>query len=119
MMKFKEGTEDLTIETFADYDRRRQEFDIGPKDLWYAGLGLSDEAGEAVGKIKKLYRDRNGIIDEETRRLILSELGDCLWYLSGVANRLGSNLETVATMNIEKLSGRKERGTLRGNGDLR
>lgn len=40
-------------------------------------------------------------------------------YVQAIALRLGSNIEEVMTMNIEKLTGRLERNKIKGNGDYR
>jgi len=85
----------------------------------YCAMGLAEEAGEVVGKVKKLYRDRNGKIDEEWRELVGNELGDTLWYLAMLASRVGLTLEEVALMNIEKRKRRHAANTLRGDGDQR
>jgi NTP pyrophosphatase (non-canonical NTP hydrolase) len=85
----------------------------------YCALGLTEEAGEVAGKIKKMYRDNNGILTDEQRNKIGNELGDVLWYLSVLANRLGLTLEEVALLNIEKRQHRKASGTERGEGDER
>ena len=47
------------------------------------------------------------------------ELGDVLWYVAQIATELGTDLETVARVNIMKLGDRKERGVLGGSGDDR
>lgn len=86
--------------------------------LLYVGLGLG-EAGEVQGKIKKVLRDDNGVVSPEKRDAILSECGDVLWYLAQVTSELNANLADVAQENLDKLAGRKERGTLTGSGDVR
>lgn len=159
----------------------------------YAELGLGNEAGEVLGKVKKLLRDGNG--DMKTYKpkgvdfipATLDELGDVAFYamrclietaaseeaeeipfnklwnpepdlfhesmlydveeliraakelligiaifiesglnfdeiidtLDEMARILGSDLQAVVKANIEKLSGRKERGTIKGDGDNR
>ena len=87
--------------------------------LLYCGLGTAEEAGEVAGKIKKVLRDNNGIVDDAQRERIKKEMGDVLWYLAGVAKELGINLGSVARENILKLQGRRERGTIHGDGDDR
>lgn len=82
-------------------------------------LGLSDESGEVLGKFKKLLRDKKGVMSDEDRKEIAKEVGDILWYVSTVSHLLGYSLEEVAQMNLAKLAGRKERGTLQGSGDNR
>ena len=84
----------------------------------YVSNGLG-ETGEVQGKIKKVIRDSGGIIDPERRRQIAGELGDVLWYLSQMASELGISLDEIAQANLDKLAGRKERGTLQGSGDER
>lgn len=84
----------------------------------YDGLGLG-EAGEVQGKIKKIIRGSGGIITDEARKEIAKELGDTLWYIASMCQTLGISLEEVATMNIEKLRSRHERGTVHGSGDNR
>jgi NTP pyrophosphatase (non-canonical NTP hydrolase) len=87
--------------------------------LIYPTLGLVNEAGEVAGKIKKVFRDKDGEINEDTRNALQSELGDVLWYLAQICTELGVSLEEVARANIEKLSDRLERGVIRGDGDNR
>ena len=47
------------------------------------------------------------------------ELGDVLWYIAAIGRDIGYSLEVIAEMNIEKLSDRKERGKIKGEGDNR
>ena len=84
----------------------------------YDGLGLG-EAGEVQGKIKKIIRDNGGYISAENRIEIKKELGDILWYIASMCDGLGIKMEDVAQGNIEKLKGRRDRGTLHGSGDNR
>ena len=86
--------------------------------LAYDGLGLG-EAGEVQGKIKKIIRDNGGYINAESKIEIKKELGDLLWYIASMCDNLGIKLEDVAQGNIEKLQGRRDRGTLHGSGDNR
>lgn len=85
----------------------------------YPTLGLVNEAGEVAGKIKKVFRDKEGQISEDTRQALKAELGDVLWYLAQVSTELGLTLEEVAEANIVKLYDRLERGKLGGDGDVR
>ena len=85
----------------------------------YPTLGLVNEAGEVAGKIKKVFRDKEGQISEETRQALKAELGDVLWYLAQVASELDLSLEEIAEHNITKLYDRLERGKIRGDGDNR
>lgn len=92
--------------------------DLG-KNFVYPTLGLVGEAGEVAEKIKKVIRDKDGVIDEETRIELRKELGDVLWYLSQLAAELGLELDQVAVTNIEKLKSRQQRNQLHGDGDNR
>ncbi|MEM7132300.1 MAG: nucleoside triphosphate pyrophosphohydrolase family protein [Chloroflexota bacterium] len=85
----------------------------------YPTLGLVNEAGEVAGKIKKIFRDKEGVIADEDREALKYELGDVLWYLAQICTELDLNLEEVAEANITKLFSRLERGTIRGEGDQR
>lgn len=85
----------------------------------YPTLGLVNEAGEVAGKVKKIFRDRQGQITDTDREALALELGDVLWYLSEICTRLGIRLEDVAARNIAKIADRASRGVLSGEGDLR
>lgn len=92
---------------------------IGGYSFIYPLFGFEGEAGEVTEKIKKVFRDKNGVFSEEDNVAILKELGDTLWYLTQLSREFGSSLKEVAKLNIEKLEGRRERGTLHGSGDDR
>jgi NTP pyrophosphatase (non-canonical NTP hydrolase) len=85
----------------------------------YPVLGLVNEAGEVAGKIKKVFRDKDGQLSAETREALKAELGDVLWYIAQVATELDLPLDEIAEYNIAKLYDRLERGKIRGDGDNR
>lgn len=89
---------------------------IYPKEqaLEYLGLGLVSEAGEVAGKLKKRIRD--GAVDVDA---LAAEIGDVYWYLSRLCDEIGIAPGTILRQNMEKLSSRKERGTIGGSGDVR
>jgi NTP pyrophosphatase (non-canonical NTP hydrolase) len=89
------------------------------KDTLHWVLGINGEAGEVAEKVKKIIRDKNGVISDEDKKELAKELGDVLWYLAVFAHQLGYSLEEVAQWNLDKLSSRKERGVLGGSGDNR
>jgi NTP pyrophosphatase (non-canonical NTP hydrolase) len=108
--------------TFSEYQKLSRKTAIYPNidnNFIYPTLGLSGETGEISEKIKKIIRDRNNIIDENTRQELAKELGDVLWYLAQLATELNLSLEDIAKLNIEKLASRQQRGVLHGNGDNR
>jgi NTP pyrophosphatase (non-canonical NTP hydrolase) len=95
---------------------------IFPKEkaLEYLALGLTSEAGEVAGKVKKLIRDGEDVEGFEMKKIaIASEVGDVLWYCAMMAKEVGVPLNTIMTENLEKLHSRKERGKLSGSGDDR
>ena len=84
--------------------------------LDYCVHGLTSEAGEVAGVVKRRYRGDHEGINQEA---LLKELGDTLWYVSEAARCGGSSLEAVARMNLDKLAKRKAAGTIIGKGDNR
>ena len=98
----------------------------------YMSLGLVSEVGELAGKVAKAVRKEeitlfgNDLycgkqITEDGRaelhKGLIGELGDVLWFVSGICNVLGLPLEDVADVNLAKLAERKKNGTIIGNGD--
>jgi NTP pyrophosphatase (non-canonical NTP hydrolase) len=107
---------------FNDYQsksRKTAKYPAIGHPLIYPALGLVNEAGEVAGKIKKVFRDKDGEINEETRAALKAELGDVLWYLAQVATELDLSLDEIAEYNIAKLYDRLERGKIQGDGDNR
>jgi NTP pyrophosphatase (non-canonical NTP hydrolase) len=82
-------------------------------------MGLAGETGEAVDKIKKIFRNDNGIVSAEKKEEIKKELGDVLWYLSQIARELDIAFADVAKANIAKLADRAARGVIKSEGDNR
>jgi NTP pyrophosphatase (non-canonical NTP hydrolase) len=99
----------------------RNTWNVIPTDhpIVYPTLGLANEAGEVAGKVKKIFRDKGGVIGEAEREALKSELGDVLWYLTQICTELGLTLGEVAEANLNKLASRQARGTLGGEGDGR
>ena len=106
-------TEVITPDLYENYASQTAIF---PKEkaLEYLALGLTSEAGEVAGKVKKLIRDGKG-----DKKAIASEIGDVLWYCAMMAKEVGVPLNTIMQENLRKLQSRKERGTLSGSGDER
>ena len=107
---------------FDEYQKKANETAVYPvlgAKFVYPALGLADEAGEVVGKIKKVMRDDGGKLTEEKKIEIKKELGDVLWYLAELSTDLGIKLSDVAKANVEKLASRMERNVLHGSGDNR
>jgi NTP pyrophosphatase (non-canonical NTP hydrolase) len=107
---------------FTDYhtkSRKTANYPTIGHPVVYPTLGLTNEAGEVAGKIKKIFRDKGGVISEADREALKSELGDVLWYLAQVCTELDISLDEVAEHNIKKLYSRLERGKIGGDGDNR
>ena len=107
---------------FNEYQQKSRQTALYPAighPVIYPTLGLVNEAGEVAGKIKKVFRDKDGQISTETRHALKAELGDVLWYLAQVATELGLTLDEVAEANIVKLVDRQQRGKIGGDGDER
>jgi NTP pyrophosphatase (non-canonical NTP hydrolase) len=108
--------------TFAEYQTRARETAVYPnlgKNWMYPALGLGGEVGELLNKLSKIIRDKNYVVDGEVKKKVSSEVGDVLWYLSTLCSEFGLDLATIAVENIAKLTSRKERGKLLGDGDQR
>ena len=108
--------------TLTEYQREAAEFAELAPDSIYPFLGLAEEAGEACGKVAKWIR-RNGDAgvyrDPVLREWIEKELGDVLWMTAACAAMFRLDLGKVAKSNIAKLSDRKARGVIVGEGDDR
>lgn len=109
-----------------EYQKKAAKYDLSEAttDLKAVGfiekvLGLAGEAGETADKIKKVLRDKNGVLSDEDKGLITKELGDTLWYIASIARYLGVPLSEVASGNIDKLESRYQRDVIHGEGDKR
>ncbi|MEM7347635.1 MAG: nucleoside triphosphate pyrophosphohydrolase family protein [Chloroflexota bacterium] len=112
----------MKTDTFQIYQTEsRKTWNVISMDhsIVYPTMGLVNEAGEVAGKVKKIFRDREGVISEEDRQALKKELGDVLWYLTQICTELDLSLEEVAESNLTKLFSRLERGKIRGDGDER
>ncbi len=107
---------------FSDYQtksRKTAHYPAIQHPVIYPTLGLASEAGEVSGKIKKIFRDKGGVINAADKEALQSELGDVLWYISQICTELDISLDAVAEYNIDKLYSRLERGKIHGDGDNR
>jgi len=93
-------------ESFADFEHS-----------FYPHASLMIEAAELADLFAKpILRGDNKQVNRDD---IVSEAGDVLWNLAVLLKRSGVTLEEVAEYNIEKLTGRTKRGTIRGDGNYR
>lgn len=109
----------MKITSFQDFQNYAKNTWFGPGEqsferLTIPALGVAGEAGEVADKVKKLLRG-----DDVSSGEIAIELGDTLFYIAILADRLGYSLLEIAQLECDKIYGRRERGTLRGDGDSR
>ena len=111
---------------FVDYQKKVAKYDLFEPSSDYKSvgfiekvLGLTGEAGETTDKIKKVIRDKDGVMSEDDKKAIAKELGDVLWYVAAISRYLGVDLSDVASENIAKLESRYQRNKLHGEGDER
>jgi NTP pyrophosphatase (non-canonical NTP hydrolase) len=109
----------MDFHEYQTRSRRTARYPVIGHAVIYPTLGLTNEAGEVAGKVKKIFRDKGGVIAEADRQALQGELGDVLWYLAQVCTELELSLDEVAEHNLEKLASRLERGRIGGEGDDR
>ena len=98
----------------------------------YMMLNLVGEVGELASKVAKAIRKGEATItgdqlrhpstrriDDELEEAMKLEAGDVLWQFAGICSVMGWDLEEIARINLDKLSSRKQRGVIDGNGDNR
>jgi NTP pyrophosphatase (non-canonical NTP hydrolase) len=109
--------------TFDEYQKRALTTVISQddsfKDTLHWVLGINGEAGEVAEKVKKIIRDKDGVMTEQDKKELGKELGDVLWYLAVFAHDLGLSFDDIAGQNLDKLKSRQARGVLGGTGDNR
>lgn len=112
----------VAFDVFVDYAWMEKDESAtinGLPQLPYTVGALCEEAGEAFGKVKKLYRDDSGQMTDERRDAILTELSDAAFYITKAAHLLGSGLAQVLEMSKAKNVRRIAEGTQHGSGDDR
>ena len=73
--------------------------------LYHAVLGLNSEAGEVAGILQKKYQGHEVSLEHMEK-----ELGDCLWMIAEACDALGTDIDAVMQMNIDKLKARYPEG---------
>jgi NTP pyrophosphatase (non-canonical NTP hydrolase) len=87
------------------------------KTIW--AMGVAGEAGEVIEKWKKIVAYKDGKLSEEDVKELGKELGDVIWYIAVLADRLGLSLDDIMQQNVAKLRDRQKRDVLKGKGDNR
>ena len=109
----------MDFKEYQEKSRKTAKYPNVGENYIYPTLGLAGESGEVAEKIKKVIRDKGGVIDDNTKEMIKKELGDVLWYVSQISSELKLSLDEVAEHNIKKLYSRLDRGKIGGSGDNR
>jgi len=78
-----------------------KKFNSKEKEILTWGLGLTGEAGDVAGCIKKTFAH-----DNDQRAGIRENIGDMMWYAAMICNFFGWKLEDVLGDNIKKLTKR-------------
>ena len=110
LSKKEEDNNDLQLlQTFQQVVRDTHIHKFDQYDILYFSNGLGGECGEVQNEVKKMYRaltsdDGSRDIQEINKRKknIKSELGDVMWYLTAIANKLEYNLEDILHQCISK-----------------
>lgn len=81
--------------------------------------GMAEEAGEANGQFKRMWRDDNGAWYQDRTKKAVLECLDCMWYCVENIRALGYDIDDAAEMLISKLARRKAEGKINGEGSDR
>ena len=73
--------------------------------LLTAAVGMSAEAGEFTEIVKKIVFQGKPVNDENLFHM-KRELGDIMWYVMQACMGLGTDLDEIIEMNIDKLKSR-------------
>jgi NTP pyrophosphatase (non-canonical NTP hydrolase) len=82
-----------------------KKFEDPEKEIMTWGLGISGEAGDVAGCIKKTFSHK-----DDQKPGIKENLGDTIWYIAAICNFFGWNLEDVLSENMKKLEKRYQGG---------
>jgi NTP pyrophosphatase (non-canonical NTP hydrolase) len=97
----------MTLDEYQAAARRTINPALSERDrVLDAAAGLSEEAGEVLGLVRKRVFQSSEI----PRARLIEELGDVLWCLAMTADGLGFTLEEVAAANVSKLATRHPHG---------
>lgn len=74
----------------------------GTAALAHRALGLNGEAGIIANQLKKVIRDKNGVLDHEDVAVIKKRLGDVLYYVAALGDYLDLTLSEIAEQNLKQ-----------------
>jgi NTP pyrophosphatase (non-canonical NTP hydrolase) len=84
----------------------------GDNGGWWACSGMAAEAGESLALFEKAYR--KGVPVDRT--VLMDELGDVLWFLTGVCNMMDIELCDVMMHNVHKINTRQAKDMVTSEG---
>lgn len=94
------------LNEYSDFVDKTYKYKFGDYDLLYLSNGMGGEVGEAQNEIKKMYRlHQNTTLTkakDQKREEVKKELGDVLWYLTAICNKMDFSLGDIIAENIEK-----------------
>lgn len=97
----------MTFDGYQKASKRTINYALPHHDqLANAALGISDEAGEVAGLVKKMLYQGH----QANATKLADEMGDVLWYLALLATTMGFSLGDVAAANVKKLEARYPKG---------
>lgn len=91
--------------SFSEYQKKALRT-AGNIDYAILGLGIAGESGEVADYLKKVLGHGHPL----DKDIMAKELGDILWYIAVLCERVGVPLEEIANRNIEKLKVRYPEG---------
>ena len=99
--------------TFTDFQKEARKYltypDMG-NHVVIPSLGIAGESGEVVERIKKVCRDKNGVLSDDDKNYVARQLGDLIGYVAALASEITADLDDVAEGQLELL---KKRASLR------
>lgn len=109
MKQFGHWIIELNKQGIKDYQelckKTAKSFDNKDLEISTWGLGLTGEAGDVAGCIKKTFAH-----DNDQRAGIKENIGDTMWYLAMICNFFGWDMQQVLEENIAKLEKRFPQG---------
>ncbi len=109
--KYEEFVSQVTSEpstNFVDFADRIGELDregANIERLLTSGVGINAEGGEFLEIIKKMVFQGKPW-NEDNREHLIIELGDIMWYVAQACMGLGTSLDEIIEMNVDKLKAR-------------
>jgi NTP pyrophosphatase (non-canonical NTP hydrolase) len=106
MEEQKENRKASSLKEYQEFCKlTAKKFDVPEHEIFSWGLGISGEAGDVAGCIKKTFFHGN-----DQKHGIRENIGDTLWYAAMICNYFGWNLQDILNENLDKLKARYPNG---------